>query len=387
MDYLYISPEFPPNYAHFIERLNELDIRVWGMGEADFYDMPETLRSALAWYVRADLNSPDAVQQAVDELLVQKSKSGSGGTFDLVESHNEQWLSLEAMINEKYGIDGIKNRDLPWLKKKSKMKQRFQELELPVARGELIEDISRTPAQADTLGYPLILKPDEGVGAGGIYRVDDPTQLHTHLAELDEDYLLEEFIEGDIVTYDGLTDYDGEVVFENSLVYGDGVLEYVLGKDTFFYVSRRIPKELRAIGRKLVAGFDIRRKFFHFEFFKINDAYMPIEINCRPPGGAILDMMNYSVDEDLYRAYAGMIAGGRPDIRGEKKYYCCYLGRKDKHYTHDHSEILAAFGHNLVEHDVNPPIFRQAMGTERYILRSPDESEILEMADFVLKKG
>ena len=40
-----------------------------------------------------------------------------------------------------------------------------------------------------------------------------------------------------------MTDYDGKVVFENSLIYGDGVLEYVLGKDTFFYVSRHIPDE------------------------------------------------------------------------------------------------------------------------------------------------
>jgi hypothetical protein len=386
MDFLYISPEFPPNYVHFIEHLHSQGIRVWGMGEADFYQMPERLRSALTWYVRADLNNADAVQHAVDELVMQKNTSGSGGNFDLVESHNELWLSLEGMINEKYGIDGIKKQDLPRLKKKSKMKQCFKELGLPVARGERITDINQTLELADALGYPLILKPDEGVGAGGIYRVDNKNQLQTHLTQLNEDYLLEEFIEGDIVTYDGLTDYDGKVVFENSLIYGDGVLEYVLGKDTFFYVSRHIPADLRAIGRKLVPRFDIRRKFFHFEFFKINGTYMPIEINCRPPGGAILDMMNYSVDDDLYRAYADMIAGGRPDIQSPKKYYCCYLGRKDKHYTHSHQEILAAFGHYLVEHDLNPPVFRQAMGIERYIFRSPDEADILEMADFVLKK-
>jgi hypothetical protein len=386
MDYLYISPEFPPNYAHFIEQLHAAGIRVWGLGEADFYQMPESLRSALTWYVRADLNHADAVQRALDQLLMQKHTSGSEGTFDLVESHNEQWLSLEAMINDKYGIDGIKSRDLPRLKKKSKMKQRFRELGLPVAGGELVTDISQALDLAETLGYPLILKPDEGVGAGGIYRVDDKDQLQTLLNQLDEDYLLEEFIEGDIVTYDGLTDCDGELVFENSLVYGDGVLEYVLGKDTFFYVNRHIPAELRAIGRKLVPGFDIRRKFFHFEFFKINGTYMPIEINCRPPGGAILDMMNYSVDDDLYRAYAAMIAGGRPDIQDAKKYYCCYLGRKGRHYSHSHDEILAVFGHHLVEHDLNPPIFRQAMGAERYILRSPNQADMFEMAEFILNK-
>ncbi|MBW2336323.1 MAG: ATP-grasp domain-containing protein [Deltaproteobacteria bacterium] len=386
MDYLYISPEFPPNYVHFIEHLHSLGISVWGMGEADFYHMPERLRSALTWYVRADLNNADAVQHALDEILVQKHASGHAGNFDLVESHNEQWLTLEGFINEKYGIDGIKQQDLPRLKKKSIMKQLFKDCGLPVARGERIGDINQAMDLAATLGYPLILKPDEGVGAGGIYRIENKNQLQSHLSRIEGDYLIEEFIEAGIVTYDGLTDYDGHVVFENSLIYSDGVLEYVLGKDTFFYVSRHIPDELRAAGQKLVPLFDIRRKFFHFEFFKIGETYMPIEINCRPPGGAILDMMNYSVDDDLYRAYAGMIAGDRADIQAQKKYYCCYLGRKDKRYAHSHSEILSAFGHSLVEHDLNPPVFQQAMGTERYIFRSPNESEIFDIADFVLKK-
>jgi hypothetical protein len=386
MDYLYISPEFPSNYAHFIEQLHSLGVRVWGLGEADFYFMPESLRSALTWYVRADLNNVDAVHHALDRLLRQKRACGYTGTFDLVESHNEQWLTLEGIINEKYGIDGIKKQDLPRLKKKSIMKQLFKDLGLPVARGERIVDIKKAVDLADILGYPLILKPDEGVGAGGIYRVEDKNQLKSHLSQVKEDYLIEEFIEGDIVTYDGLTDYDGNIVFENSLIYGDGVLEYVLGKDTFFYVSRHIPDELRAVGRKLVPLFDIRRKFFHFEFFKTGEIFTPIEINCRPPGGAILDMMNYSVDDDLYRAYAGMITRGRVAVQAQKKYYCCYIGRKDKHYVHSHDEILSAFGNCLVEHDLNPPVFQQAMGTERYIFRSPNEAEILDIAEFVLKK-
>ena len=386
MDLLYISPEFPPNYAHFIEHLHSLGVRVWGLGEAEFYFMPASLRSALTWYVRTDLNNVDAVQHALDELLMQKKACGHPGIFDLVESHNEQWLTLEGMINEKYDIDGIKKQDLPRLKKKSIMKQLFEDCGLPVARGERTADINRTLDLADTLGYPLILKPDEGVGAGGIYRVENKSQLKSHLSHIAEDYLIEEFIDGDIVTYDGLTDYDGNVVFENSLIYGAGVLDYVLGKDTFFYVRRHIPDELRAAGQTLVPHFDIRRKFFHFEFFKMGETYMPIEINCRPPGGAILDMMNYSIDDDLYRAYAQMIVKGRTSIQSQKKYYCCYIGRKDKRYVHSHAEILSTFGHCLVEHDLNPSVFQQAMGTERYIFRSPNETEIFDMADFVLKK-
>jgi len=386
MNFLYISPEFPPNYAHFIRQLAAAGVNVWGIGEADFYGMPVDLRSAINWYVRTNLNDFDAVQWAVDQLLSQMKASGRADNFDLVESHNEQWLGLEAMVNEKYAIPGIKTRDLPRLKKKSAMKQIFKKAGLAVARAAQVTDPEQAVQLADTLGYPLILKPDEGVGAGGIYKVENGSDLAACISRIRGDYLLEEFIEAGIVTYDGLTDYDGNVVFENSLIYGDGILEYVLGKDTFFYVDRNIAGDLRAAGKKLVSLCNIRRKFFHFEFFKIGETYMPIEINCRPPGGAIVDMMNYSIDDDLYRAYARMVASGKTAVQPQKKYYCCYVGRKDKQYAYSHAEIHAAFEPYLVEYGQNPPLFRQAMGNERYIFRAVTEAEIFNIADFVLKK-
>ena len=386
MEFLYLSPEFPPNYANFILKLDEMDVNVWGIGEADFYFMPEKLRSALKWYVRANLSSVAQVENALENLLSVKASLGTSPNFDLVESHNEQWLQLEGLINHKLGIDGIQPKNLRRLKKKSVMKKLFKESGLPVARGERITVFNDGLRLANDLRYPLILKPDEGVGAGGIHKVIDEAQLRHLLSEINVDYMMEEFIDAKIVTYDGLVDQNGRILFENSLIYGEGVLEYVLGKDTFFYVSRHIPDKLSRIGRQLTKLFDIRRKFFHFEFFIVGGDYMPIEINCRPPGGAILDMMNYSVDDDLYAAYARMIVQCEATVATEKKYYCCYLGRRDKDYVHSHFDILATFGHCLVEYAENPFIFQQAMGKYRYILRSASESEILHMANFVLQK-
>ena len=386
MEFLYLSPEFPPNYANFVLKLDEMNVNVWGIGEADFHFMPETLRSALKWYVSANLSSTAEVEIALENLLRVKASLGTSPNFDMVESHNEQWLQLEGFINHKLGIDGIQPKDLNRLKKKSVMKKLFKEIDLPVARGERVTDFNHGLRLADDLGYPLILKPDEGVGANGIHKVTNEAHLRHLLAEIKGDYLMEEFIDAKIVTFDGLVDGNGRILFENSLSYGEGVLEYVLGKDTFFYVSRHIPDKLLQIGRRLTKLFDIRRKFFHFEFFMVGDDYMPIEINCRPPGGAILDMMNYSVDDDLYAAYARMIAKSEAAVANEKKYYCCYLGRRDKDYVHSHSDILAEFGHCLTEYAENPLIFQQAMGKYRYILRSKSESEILRIADFVLRK-
>lgn len=387
MEFLYLSPEFPPNYAAFILALDRIGVRVWAVGEADFYDMPERLGSAIRYYVRADLHSLAAVEAAVARLMEAQAASGIRPGFDRVESHNENWLGLEARINEKLGIPGILPADLDRLRKKSAMKRLFQELGLPTARGECVRDPEHGLRLAESLGYPLILKPDEGVGAAGIHKVAGEAGLRQLLSCVAPGtHLLEEFIEAPIVSYDGLTDTAGRVLFENSLVYGDGVLEYVLGKDTFFYVTRKIPERLSAVGRRLVEAFDIRGKFFHFEFFSRSGDYLPIEINCRPPGGAILDMMNYSVDGDLYAAYADMISGREVAPLPEKKYYCAYVGRRERPYRLRHDEVIARCGDRLAEHGENPAVFQGAMCRYRYIVRSPSEADLLRLAGEILER-
>jgi biotin carboxylase len=387
MDILYVSPDFPPNYANFVRHLAAEGIRVWAIGETDFYAMPADLRACIRWYARASLKNWRTAEQAINELLEVKHAQGFEGTFDLVESHNEAWLRLEAFLNERFAIPGICLREVDRLKKKSVMKRIFQESGLRVARGAVVSTVQEAIRLADELGYPVILKPNEGVGAGGTHRVDRQDRLESLFPELREDYLLEEFVEAPIVTYDGLTDRDGNVVFESTLVYGEGLIEYAQGKDTFFYVSRRIPERLRRVGQPLVQRFDVRRKFFHFEFFELDGDYMPIEINCRPPGGAIIDMMNYSIDGDLYRAWARMLMARELELPQAKKYVVGFVGRKDKPHALHHDQLIERLGNRLVEYAENPPLYWEVMGRFRYIFRCPDESEVRGLAAAARQEG
>jgi predicted ATP-grasp superfamily ATP-dependent carboligase len=380
MDILYISPEFPPNYANFVRQLHRADVRVWAIGEAEFYSLPADLRACIRWYARTDLTNWRQAVRDINEMLEIKHAQGFEGAFDLVESHNEAWLRLEAFINERFGVPGITRREVDRIKKKSVMKRIFQECGLRVARGAVVSTPEEAVQLADELGYPVILKPNEGVGAGGAFRIDDAGQLARVFPELREEYLLEEFVEARIVTYDGMTDTEGAVRFENTLVYGEGLIDYAQGKDTFFYVDREIPDALRRIGRTLVRAFEIRRKFFHFEFFRVDGDYVPIEINCRPPGGAILDMMNYSIDGDLYRAWVHMLLGRPLELPEEKRYCVAYVGRKDTPHALGHDELLARIGPRLVEYAVNPTLYWEVMGAHRYIFRCPEEADILALA-------
>jgi hypothetical protein len=387
MDILYISPEFPPNYANFARQLHLAGIRVWAIGEAEFFSLPADLRACIRWYGRTELKNWRLAVQTINDLLEIKHAQGFEGAFDLVESHNEAWLRLEAFINERFSIPGITRREVDQIKKKSVMKRIFQESGLRVARGAVVSTLQEAGLLAGELGYPVILKPNEGVGAGGAFRVDGPEQLAAVFPELREEYILEEFVDAPIVTYDGMTDTDGAVRFDNTLIYGEGLIDYAQGKDTFFYVGRSIPETLRRIGRALVRRFDIRRKFFHFEFFRVDGDYVPIEINCRPPGGAIIDMMNYSIDGDLYRAWVRMLLGQPLDLPEEKRYHVAYVGRKDKPHALDHDALVTRIGPRLVEFADNPPLFWEVMGARRYIYRCQEEAEILALAATARKEA
>lgn len=381
MDLLYLSPEFPPNFANFILQLNRHGTQVWALGEADFFDMPAPVRESIRYYVRTDLTSATAVEIALETLLDAKAAMGGPRRFDVVESHNEIWLGLEAHINRLLDIPGIRPEDLGRLKQKSAMKRQFMACGLRTAPGQRLKDAAHALELADALGFPLILKPDQGVGAGDIHKVTGRNQLEALLPGLGADYLMEGFVDAPMVSYDGLVDRNGGLLFENSLVYGAGVLDYVNGQDTFFYVDRRIPEPLSAIGRRLVKAFDIRRKFFHFEFFCLDGTFMPIEINCRPPGGAILDMMNYSVDDDLYAAYARMIMGREdPPVTASKAYYCAYVGRRERNYLFSHDQLVRRLGDALVEFGENPKIFQAAMSRWRYLIRSQSREQLLAMS-------
>ena len=92
MEFLYISPEFPPNYAQFVLRLNEQGVNVWAIGGADFFSMPDPLRSAIKYYAQTNLNSFPAVQAALSELQSSQAAAGVSPGCDIVESHNETWL-------------------------------------------------------------------------------------------------------------------------------------------------------------------------------------------------------------------------------------------------------------------------------------------------------
>ena len=161
------------------------------------------------------------------------------------------------------------------IKRKSAMKEVFAARGRP--RGARPGAPAGTPRPdarrfVEEVGYPFIAKPDVGVGAARTYLIGNDADLDAFLGDRPPiDYILEEYLEGQLLSYDGLVDRDGEIVYTSSLVYGIPVLDSVRGADMHYWIDREIAPDLDEVGRRIVAAYDLRERPFHFEFFRMPD--------------------------------------------------------------------------------------------------------------------
>jgi hypothetical protein len=385
MNYIFLSPYFPNNFYKFCVALKEQGVRVMGIGDLPYEELRSELKSALTEYYRVD-NMEDYSQL----LRACGYFTYKYGKIDRIESHNEYWLETDARLRTDFNVEGLKSDDTESIKYKSKMKEVYKKAGINTARGQIVSNIKEADDLIKELGYPVVVKPDKGVGAADTYKLKNRQELLDFFnRNPDFDYIMEEFIDGEIQTFDGLTDLEGNIVFSSSLVFEAGIMETVNeGLDIFCYIPRKLPEDIVEIGLKTVDAFEVKERFFHFEYFKLNDGrIIALEVNIRPPGGLTLDMFNYANDIDIYRKYAKMIAQADFDSNISRKYNCFYIGRKNFiNYKHSFEDILYNYGDYIVQHEAIAAILAPAIGDYGIILTTEDIEKGNEAVQYILDK-
>ncbi len=383
MNLIYLSPHFPPNFVNFVVGLAGRGIKVLGIAEEHPDSLDERLKASLTDYYRVDqLDDYEQVYRAA-AFLIHKH-----GRVTRVESHNEHWMMHEARLREDFNIIGPNVAQTLKIKRKSEMKKIFKACKAPVVDGELIENEKSLKAFIKKHHYPVFAKPDIGVGAMAAFKIEHDGDLSIFWREKpDGDYFVEPFIDGELMTFDGIADQNGEIVFYSSLRSVNGAYDLVAyNQDLSFYIVRDIPQDAVDIGQKIVKDFDIRAKFFHLEFLRrrTDGKLFVLEMNCRPPGGYTVDLMNFSADVNVYEEWANVIADNHFYAKVERKYNAAHIARKfGKNYRHSVSEIFARFGDKISVHTPVPLVFAEVMGNEAFLVRSPDEKDIFAMINFI----
>jgi hypothetical protein len=354
-----------------------------GIGDAQFDGLRTELKAALTEYYRVDsMEDYDQVLRAVGHFTHRYGK------IDRIDSFNEHWLDLEAQIRTDFNMFGLRTDRIDMVKQKSRMKEVFRQAGIAVARGIVVPDLAAARAFIREVGYPVVAKPDRGVGALNTFKVRNDAELADFFGSKPAvEYIMEEFIDGDIMSFDGLTDREGRIVFCTGHSYMSGIMETVNEDEHIYYCSfRELPADLEAAGRAAVSTFDVRERFFHIEFFRTRKAgqIVALEVNMRPPGGFTTDMFNYANDIDIYQEWANVVVRNEFRAKYARKYHCCYIGRKTgKHYLLSHEEVVRRLGPMLVFHTPVSGVFRSAIGDYGYLVRAAHMDAIRQAIETV----
>ncbi|BBA92608.1 ATP-grasp domain-containing protein [Streptococcus ruminantium] len=384
MNYLVISPFYPENFQPFTIELSKKEgVTVLGIGQEPYDQLSEELRNALTEYFRVEnLENLDEVKRAAAFLIYKH------GPIDRVESHNEYWLELDASLREQFHIFGAKPNHLKKTKLKSEMKKYFTKAGVPVVPGMVIKTEKDIEKAVKKIGFPMIAKPDNGVGASGTFKLTQKADLETFRATWDGQtiYFFEKFVNSSMITtYDGLVDSKGNIVFETSLTYVHTPFELLQSKkDNAYYIEKELDPRLVAYGRAIMKTFGMKERFFHIEFFKDDNDYIAIEYNNRIAGGFTVEAYNYAHSIDLFRDYANVVTGGAVEERHFAPQYCLVVTRRDTtNYVHPVDELRNRYTDKLKAIKRMPDAFAGLQGNDAYLLVTDSKEVLDDMIAFI----
>ena len=255
----------------------------------------------------------------------------------------------------------------------------------------LVSDYETAEDFVSLVGYPLIAKPEVGVGAAETFKISDEDQLKDFFEHLPEvQYVMEEFITGDIYSYDAIVDSEGNPLFESSAFFPPSIMDIVNNRlDLCYCVLDKVPDSLARMGRATVKAFGVKSRFVHFEFFRLTKEkkglgkvgdFVGLEVNMRPAGGYTPDMIDYAHSTDVYQIWADMVI----HVPSGDDHFCIYYGRRDgRKYVHSHEEILSKYGDRISMCMRMPDALSGAMGNQMYTAQAWSEDERQEFISFL----
>ena len=384
-NFVFISPNFPTNYWKFCHHLKANGLNVLGIGDQPYDDlMPELKASLNEYYKVSSLENYDEVYRAV-AFFIHKY-----GRIDWLESNNEYWLERDAALRTDFHItSGFQTTDIPRIKFKSGMKKYYQKAGLATARYYMVKNIAGCKKFIKEVGYPVVAKPDNGVGASDTWKIKNEDDLNLFMEKKVEgvQYIMEEFIHAEVNSYDAIIDSNGEPIFETGNVSPISIMDIVNNNDnSIYYIVKDLPEDTRAAGRATVKSFGVKNRFVHFEFFRLTQDQegmgkkgdvVALEVNMRPCGGYSPDMMNYANSTDVYKIWADMIAFDSSKKDQGEHAYCGFIGRRDgKNFVMNHDDIMAKYGNVLKMVGRVPDALSGAMGNQMYVGNFATEEEM-----------
>lgn len=221
-----------------------------------------------------------------------------------------------SLCREENGIEGLQPEHAIFFRDKNAMNARAAELGVRVAESCSPHTLGTLERFAARVGYPLILKPYDGMACKNTYRADSPEELRrvwTFIRNDRHDYRAEGFIKGRQFHLDSLVQ-NGRVVYEMLSEYTHHVLKSVLEGSGHGNLVASITRpfnlsaahqQMLEYNRQLLGGFGLRAGVAHSEFYLTADGTVYFgEVGARVGGVYVVPMIEQQAGLHLAREWA-----------------------------------------------------------------------------------
>ncbi len=235
-----------------------------------------------------------------------------------------------AMARELFGVPGVGVRTASVFRDKSRMKDALRAAGLPVARHAVLRTEADARAFVAEVGFPLVLKPIDGVGARSTARVSTMEELFRMLRDMgscpSSPALAEEMVVGKEYSFEAIT-IGGEPQVSSFSEYLPGCLEVL--ENPWIQWSCVLPREVdsplhdrvRRLGFDVIRTLGLQNGMTHMEWFERSDGSLAVgEIAQRPPGPQLCQMTGLVHGIDIHRAWARAVVDGVLDAPWKREH-------------------------------------------------------------------
>lgn len=308
-----VAPFFQENTLRYVRALTDLpDTTACVVTQDAIERVPAGVRAGLATHRRiADASDANVLAEACRSIAAEV------GPVERLFGVLEQLQTPIAQARELAGVPGMSHETVRGFREKARMKELLRGAGLPVARSRLLADAVQGRAFAREVGYPLVVKPPDGLGAKSTYRVRSDAELDAALAALapspERPIQAEEFVTGEENTFETVS-IRGRPVWWSGTRYLPGPLTVI--ENPWIQYCVLLPREeqdpdfqaFATINLAALRALGIGTGLTHMEWFRRPDGSAVIsEVGARPPGVFIMPLMSLAHGIDMVEAWVRLM--------------------------------------------------------------------------------
>lgn len=322
---LFVAPKLFENTNRYVKAFASLDgVKLSIVTEDPASSVLPSIRPHLAAHYRV-ASTQDSAQLVEAGRKIAKAV----GPIDRLTGALEQLQMPMAEARDALGVEGMSALTARAFRDKDFMKQRLRAAGVPVAKSALVDSADALKRFIGEVGFPVIIKPQAGVGARATWRIESEKDLKA-LGEQgvtptpQRPLQVEEFVRAREHTCETVT-IKGQPVWRSGTRYFPSPLEVLetpwvqycvlLPREeedptwtNFYPINTAALTALFGDQAKTAAGTAIT----HMEWFLREDGSALVnEVGARPPGVLIMPLMTIANETDMISKWAELIAFDR----------------------------------------------------------------------------